>query len=217
MPVVVASGAHGQTAQELWRFHSSSSGTRCTCLLLLVWCRWPDSAVNCGGPAVAVLRSRRFPCRAAETDRHGLACLEDQRDSAVAVCFWTRSCLPAVACELHVQFLDKVDMPSWCIDRCRVQPAVFPPSSAHRCECSRALGVALTPGVELPGVRPLVVHEQVASLAHACRFFHVWTNTCVEIFSTSGRRPLSGKQKRAARKTANEREEGLRPRRPLLD
>ena len=71
---------------------------------------------------------------------------------------WTRSCLPVVVhakgfgpdCatrELHVQFLDKVDMPSWSFDRCRVQPAVFPPSSAHRCECSRALGVALTPGV----------------------------------------------------------------------
>ena len=39
-------------------------------------------------------------------------------------------------------------------------------------------GVALTPGVELPGVRPPVVHELVACLA-LFWIFRVWTNTCV--------------------------------------
>ena len=109
---------------------------------------------------------------------------------------WTRSCLHFVVHakgygpdsatrELHVQFLDKVDMPSWCFDRCRVQPAVFQPSSSHRCESSRALGVALTPGVELPGVRPPVVHKLVASQAHAFRILRVWTDTCVNASPTT--------------------------------
>ena len=43
-------------------------------------------------------------------------------------------------------------------------------------------GVALTPGVELPGVRPPVVHELVASLA-LFRILHVWTDTCVNVIS----------------------------------
>ena len=59
-----------------------------TCLLSLVWCRWPDSAENCGYAAVAVLRSRCFPCRAAKAYPHGLACSEDHRDSAVQYVAW---------------------------------------------------------------------------------------------------------------------------------
>ena len=70
MPVVMVSGT---MAQKL------------SMPVVGVWCSWPDSAENCGCAAVAVLRSRRFPCRAEETDPHGLACSEDHRDSAVAV------------------------------------------------------------------------------------------------------------------------------------
>ena len=42
--------------------------------------------------------------------------------------------------------------------------------------------VALTPGVELPGVRPPVVHELVASLA-LFMILRVWTDTCVNVIS----------------------------------
>ena len=50
-------------------------------------------------PTVAFIDGCRLPFRAAETDPHGLACLKDHRDSAVAVCFLVvvallcRSCL----------------------------------------------------------------------------------------------------------------------------
>ena len=43
-------------------------------------------------------------------------------------------------------------------------------------------GVALTPGVELPGVRPPVVRELAASLA-LFRILRVWTDTCVNVIS----------------------------------
>ena len=46
--------------------------------------------------------------------------------------------------------------PSLFNDRCRAIWAVFQPSMTHNCESSRALGVALTSAVELPGVRVLV-------------------------------------------------------------
>ena len=156
MPVVVASGAYGQTAQELWRFHSSSSWTRCSCLLLLVWCRWPDSPVNCGGPPVAVLRSCRFPCRAAETDLHGLTCPEDHRGLRSCSMFPGAALGQGVACPLlcmprvMVQTVQHVSCTcsSWTRLTCRRGASTgaefsrqfFPPSSAHRCEYSRALG-----------------------------------------------------------------------------
>ena len=89
MLVVMVSGADGQTAEKTCGDSTSAvlgqglHTRRCG-----VWCRWPDSAENCGYAAVEVLRSRRFPCRAAEAYPHGLACSEDHRDSAVAVRAW---------------------------------------------------------------------------------------------------------------------------------
>ena len=38
-------------------------------------------------PQLPFIAGRRFSCRGAEADSHGLACSEDHRDSAVAVCF----------------------------------------------------------------------------------------------------------------------------------
>ena len=44
--------------------------------------------------------------------------------------------------------------------------------------------MALTPRVELPGVRAPVVHDLVASLA-LFRILRVWTDTCVNVISTT--------------------------------
>ena len=48
------SDADRQTAQKTVENPQLQFLTRCTCLFFSVWCRWPDSAVNCGDAAVSV-------------------------------------------------------------------------------------------------------------------------------------------------------------------
>ena len=55
MPVVIGLVPIARQRRKLWRIHSSSSWTRCTCPLLLVWCRKPDSAENLWYSTGAVL------------------------------------------------------------------------------------------------------------------------------------------------------------------
>ena len=47
MPVVMVSGADGQTVQNLFMDNLSMP-------VVGAWCSWPDSAENCGYAAVAV-------------------------------------------------------------------------------------------------------------------------------------------------------------------
>ena len=60
---------------------------------------WFDGAVTAVVPQLHFIEGRRLPFRGAEAVSHGLACLEDHGDSAVAVCFlvvaalFCRSCL----------------------------------------------------------------------------------------------------------------------------
>ena len=71
MPVAVPSGAFGQTAQKTVDFLQ-----------------------------LPFLAGRRQPCHGAEADSHGLACLEDHRDSAIAVCFLVVAALLCRSCLL---------------------------------------------------------------------------------------------------------------------
>ena len=61
-------------------------------------------ALLCGScrtfPPLQSIESRRLHFRAAKTDPHGLACLEDHRDSAVAVCFLVVAALLCRSCLL---------------------------------------------------------------------------------------------------------------------
>ena len=51
-------------------------------------CHGSWGAENCGISAVAVHPGRRHPGRGAEADSHGLACSEDQKDSAAQYFSW---------------------------------------------------------------------------------------------------------------------------------
>ena len=97
MPVVIGLVPIARQRRKLWRIHSCSSWTRCTCLLLLVWCQLPDSAENCGESTVAVLGQGVHAC-----------CNWSGAESQTA----QKTCgIP------QVQFLDKLFMPVvgvWC-------------------------------------------------------------------------------------------------------
>ena len=189
IPVLLCLVPMARQCRKLWSIHSCSSWTRSLFPLLLCLVPMVRQRRNCGEFKVAVLGQGVHACC------FGLAPMARQRRK-----LWSfhseqflDKVLPARCCacqgygpdsaarELHVQFLDKVDM-SVVVHR-QVPGSAGSFSALHRCESSRAPGVALTPGVELPGVRPPVVHELVASLAHAFRFFHVWTDTCVNVAS----------------------------------